>query len=80
MLLTHWQLTAALRPCQHCRPMYSMLQSEQSRLNMRRSQRLVAGTLRAVVRFARMEEAHRALREKQGGYVLNAPVTLRVLQ
>ena len=60
--------------------MYSMLQSEQSRLNMRRSQRLVAGTLRAVVRFSRMEEAHRALREKQGGYVLNAPVTLRVLQ
>ena len=57
-----------------------LLQGEQYRPNMRRSQRSVAGTLRAVVRFTCMEEAHRAMREKQGGFVLNAPVMLRVLQ
>ncbi len=58
----------------------SMLQAEQSKMYRRGSQRSVAGTLRAVVRFARTEEAHRAMREKQGGYVLNASVVLRVLQ
>lgn len=57
-----------------------MLQADQGRLSARRSQRLVASTLRAVVRFARPEEAHRAQREKQGGYILNAPVMMRVLQ
>jgi hypothetical protein len=64
----------------HCRLVCLMLQADQGRLSARRSQRLVASTLRAVVRFARPEEAHRAQREKQGGYILNAPVMMRVLQ
>jgi hypothetical protein len=80
MLQLHWQPTASACAIDHCPLKSRPLQAEQSRMSTRRSQRSVAGTLRAVVRFDRTEEAHRALREKQGGYVLNAPVVLRVLQ
>ena len=34
---------------------------------------------KALVRFQTHEEACRAVRERQGGYLLNLPVTLRVL-
>lgn len=34
----------------------------------------------AVVRFKTPEEAHRAVRSKQWGIVVNSPVRLRVLQ
>lgn len=56
------------------------LQLPQKEFTPRRTTRGVAGTLRAVVRFTCTEEAHRAVREKQGGFLLNAPITLRVLQ
>lgn len=34
---------------------------------------------KALIRFQSHEEACRAVRERQGGYLLNLPVTLRVL-
>lgn len=58
----------------------SMLQAQQKTFTLSRTQRSVAGSLRAVVRFSRTDEAHRAVREKQAGFILNAPVVLRVLQ
>lgn len=61
-------------------PVTVLKQLPQKEFTPRRTTRGVAGTLRAVVRFTCTEEAHRAVREKQGGFLLNAPITLRVLQ
>ncbi len=36
--------------------------------------------LRALIRFTRTEEAHRAVRDRQGTFLLNTSVSLRVLQ
>lgn len=39
-----------------------------------------SASIRALVRFATTEEAHRAMRSRQCCFLLNAPVTLRLLQ